>query len=238
MADHEAFHEALYQARVPVVVAAVPYAAGRADPPFMPLVDERDVVIEDGLRPGGHLTVVRVAGQEWSIVQAGVLGADVFEQLAVCRIVFVCTGNTCRSPMAQALCSKLLADRLGCSPAELPGRGFAISSAGLAAFPGEPASEEAVVVARDFGVDLSAHRSQLLTAQLLDQADHVFVMTQTHLDALGAVVAAQIGPQPRLLSPSGEDVLDPIGSTPDVYRLCAQHILKDLEEWLPGLLKE
>ena len=50
-----------------------------------------------------------------------------------CLIVFICTGNTCRSPLAEALCKKRLSDRLGCGVEELPGHGFSVVSAGLAA---------------------------------------------------------------------------------------------------------
>ena len=67
-------------------------------------------------------------------------------QQSACLVVFVCTGNTCRSPLAEALCKKRLADALGCAMADLPGRGFFVCSAGLAAMMGGPAAAEAVDV--------------------------------------------------------------------------------------------
>src|SRR5262249_43476051 len=103
-----------------------------------------------------------------------------------CHILFVCTGNTCRSPLAQAMCARLLADRLGCEPADLPARGFSVQSAGLAAMIGAEATAEAVAVAREMGADLSGHKSQPLTRELLAQTDLLFTMTQAHLHILNS----------------------------------------------------
>ena len=151
------------------------------------------------------------------------------------RIVFVCTGNTCRSPLAQALCEKLLAERLKCTVPELPARGYIVQSAGLAAFPGCEASPEAVNIAREFGADLAQHRSQVLTFDLLAQADYIFAMTKVHLDILQAL-RGELGPTPRLLADSGEDIADPLGSEAEVYRACARQILSHLEKVVSEIL--
>jgi L-threonylcarbamoyladenylate synthase len=149
-------------------------------------------------------------------------------------ILFICTGNTCRSPMAECLCKRQLSRALGCSTAELPARGFIVQSAGLAAAHGQPAAAEAALVAQELEADLSQHRSQPITDALLNQATHVFVMTRSHLLLLLDYYPQQ-GPVPRLLSPSGIDLDDPIGCDLSVYRECAQAILRDLEVLLPAL---
>jgi protein-tyrosine-phosphatase len=154
--------------------------------------------------------------------------------MTACRILFVCTGNTCRSPLAEALCTKLLAERLGCAPEALPERGYEIGSAGLAAYPGNPASVEAVDVARELGADLSRHQSRPLTAALLLQADHLIAMTRSHLDAL-TIYNVPGGATPRLLSAEAADIPDPIGGSADIYRDCARQILHHLEALLPQL---
>jgi protein-tyrosine phosphatase len=190
------------------------------------------LVIDDG--PGRFTlppTVVRVDGEDWQILREGVLSRAVVERLLPCRIVFVCTGNTCRSPLAEALCKKLLAERLGCAPQELPERGFLVISAGISAMMGGEATPEAVATASELGADLAGHRSQPLTHELLAQADHLIAMTRGHLRAL----AGHGGPPARLLARDGADVPDPIGATPEVYRQCAAQVLGHLEALLPEL---
>jgi protein-tyrosine-phosphatase len=145
----------------------------------------------------------------------------------------VCTGNTCRSPLAEALCKKLLADKLNCLPAELPNHGFLVQSAGLAAMMGCEAAPEAEVVAQEFGAELSGHQSRPLTAEMVMQADRVYAMTANHLRVLDGLGS----PAVRLLSAAGEDVPDPIGASAEVYKACARQLHGYLEELLPELLE-
>jgi len=149
-------------------------------------------------------------------------------------IVFVCTGNTCRSPLAEALCKKLLAQRLGCTVEELPRCGFVVLSAGLAAMMGASAAPEAVEAARELEADVGGHRSQPLTAPLAAQADHLVAMTRSHLLALAAQYP-DLGNRARLLGGGGDDVPDPIGCDQQIYRECAQQILHHLEKFLPEI---
>src|SRR5262245_35938111 len=95
-------------------------------------------------------------------------------------VLFVCTGNTCRSPLAEAMCKRLLADRLGCGQNDLPSRGFVIGSAGVATWGGLPASPEAETVARSVGADLSGHVSRPVDTGLLAGATDVIAMTAAH----------------------------------------------------------
>jgi protein-tyrosine phosphatase len=106
-----------------------------------------------------------------------------------------------------------------------------ILSAGLAALTGGGAAPEAIETARELGADLSGHASRPLSPTLVAQADYLIVMTQDHLDALQEQFRG-IGPRPRLLSPSGEDLADPIGCEQSVYQECARRIVRDLEALL------
>jgi protein-tyrosine phosphatase len=151
-------------------------------------------------------------------------------------ILFVCTGNTCRSPLAESLCKARLARALGCTTEQLSTQGFIVQSAGLAALPGQPAALEAVQVAQELEADLRQHQSQLLTEALLQQATHVFVMTQHH-QLLLLDYFPDTGPAPTLLSPTGADLDDPIGCELAVYRDCGQAILQALDVLLPALQK-
>jgi protein-tyrosine phosphatase len=175
--------------------------------------------------------VVAVNGNSWKVLREGVLTAADVQLQACCLIVFVCTGNTCRSPLAEALCKKMLAERLGCAPDALPEHGFIVLSAGLAALAGAGAALEA----RQLGADLSGHASRPLTTKLVAQADYLIVMTQSHQAALAAQFPG-IGPRPRLLSACDEDLPDPIGCEQQVYQACAQQIVRDLQTLVPELL--
>lgn len=151
-----------------------------------------------------------------------------------CRIVFVCTGNTCRSPMAEAVCKKRLADRLGCAVEELPARGFVVESAGLAAADGLPAAEEAVAVAAGLGADLSKHESRLLTPEQAVEADHLLGMTLSHVRALLDYFPVQA----RLLSPEGDDVDDPIGMPLEAYEACARQMMGYIDHLVAELVPD
>jgi protein-tyrosine-phosphatase len=149
-------------------------------------------------------------------------------------VLFVCTGNTCRSPLAEGLCLRLLADRLGCPVDELPARGFVVKSAGVMAMPGDAATLEAADVAAGYGVDLGDHRSRAVNPELLADATDVIAMTAAHAAVLAMRYPGH-GPSPTTLDPAG-DIADPIGGDAAVYRDCADTIRRHLDrlisEWL------
>ena len=149
-------------------------------------------------------------------------------------VLFVCTGNTCRSPLAEAVCKRLLADRLNCLPGELESRGFVVSSAGVMAYPGEAANPNAVVAAAELGAELVAHRSRPVNPELLANATHVIAMTSGHLAVLAARFPS-VGPAPLTLA-NGADIPDPIGGELDEYRACARVIAGHLDRFINGWL--
>jgi L-threonylcarbamoyladenylate synthase len=184
-------------------------------------------------QPGVREHAGRGAGAEqsgYAITEPGAFPADEIERLAARIVLFVCTGNTCRSPLAEGLAKKALADRLGCAPDQLPGRGFWVLSAGVAAYGGGAAAAESVTVAAEFGADLRAHASRPVNPQLLLTADDVIAMTRGHLHALAARYP-NTGPEARLLC-GEEDLDDPIGAGEEVYRECARTIVRNLERFL------
>jgi protein-tyrosine phosphatase len=178
-------------------------------------------------------TVLRIDGDRWSVLRPGAVPEDVIAGLLPKHILFVCTGNTCRSPLAEGLCKKMLAERLGCAPAELPRHGYVIGSAGLAAYHGEKAAAEAQRTAGEFGADLSGHVSRPVTPELLTRTDVLVAMTRQHLDFLARL--GPLVPPVRLLSADGGDIDDPLGGDAEVYRACAQQIWRHLETLLPTL---
>jgi L-threonylcarbamoyladenylate synthase len=230
--NHSALRQTALRLPMPLVAAATPWM--KPAQVLENVGDRAALVIQDGPTAFGQPdTVVAVEGRQWQVLAEGALPRDEVAAAAPCHIIFVCTGNTCRSPLAAGLCRKLLADHLRCAPADLPQHGFFVQSAGLAAMMGMPAADEAIAVGRDLGADLTHHASQPLTIEMLMQADRLFGMTASHLRLLQGVR----GITPRLLASDGEDIDDPIGGTAEVYQDCARQIMAHLEQLLPELLE-
>jgi L-threonylcarbamoyladenylate synthase len=136
--------------------------------------------------------------------------------------VFVCHGNTIRSPMAQAICNAEIAGRFGVPLAALDRLGIQAMSAGLAARPGEPLDAETGQALAHLGLPVLPHRSRNLTARLAERAEAIFCMTEEQRRELAArFPAAQ--PKSYRLHPDA-DLGDPHGKPLDVFLDCAQQL--------------
>lgn len=130
------------------------------------------------------------------------------------RLLCVCTGNTCRSPMFQVL----LGDALG-----KVGIQAEVESAGTGAIDGEPAAREAVTAMARRGLDLSAHRSRALAGLDLAVYDRICCVTSRH----AAFVRAQGVPAARIevLAAASGGIADPFGGDDAVYEACASQLV-------------
>jgi len=187
-----------------------------------------DLLVDSGAtRYGRDSTIVRFNGEKWRIVRKGVLDARSIRKLMRFRLLIVCTGNTCRSPMAAALGRKILADSLGCTVSALGGRGVEVVSAGVFAGSGGRATPEAAGAVKKFGVDLSHHRSRKLTTQLINGADLVFCMTDFHVEEVRRLCRSAGEKVMRLDEKA--DISDPIGGGANVYGRTADRIYKAMQ---------
>jgi protein-tyrosine-phosphatase len=138
-------------------------------------------------------------------------------QQGIRSVLFVCTGNTCRSPMAEGLLKVVARSRLK------------IASAGIFAGNGGVASQQAVAVMRDYGVDIACHVSQRLSKELAVRYDLIIALEQVHKE-----VVVRLAPEKSkvvfllkefcAIPQAGLDVSDPVGLQQDFYRSCAAEI--------------
>ncbi len=161
-------------------------------------------------------TILKVTGERYEIVREGVYDQRIIEKLLRTTILFVCSGNTCRSPMAEAITRHLLAEKEGVSEPDLEKKGISVVSAGAFAMPGARATPQAVDAVRTLGADLSSHRSRPLTVELIHQADRIYTMGRSHARAVTALVPSA-SDKVATLDPAG-DIDDPIGGDISLYQ--------------------
>ena len=189
---------------------------------------ELELVLDGGkCQYGRASTVVEVRRGHYKILRQGVLDERIVGEMARLRIMFVCTGNTCRSPMAAGLFRLKVAQRLGCEQEELAQRGVEIYSSGTMGLSGAPATINAIEAAGELGADISQHLSEELNEENIRRADHIVVMTQRHLQAVLEVDPGAKN-KTKCLDPRG-DISDPMGLDLQGYRQCASGIAKSLE---------
>ena len=182
------------------------------------------LIIDDGRTQYAQPpSTIELSDRGFRMVRPGVVGEEALRRLSSLMVLFVCTGNTCRSPMAEALFRIMAAERLGCEPEEIERHGVVVASAGLAAWGGGPASTGAVEAMREMGGNLGGHESQPLTESLVAQADVILTMTASHRAAILAQFP-EAGGRLAMLSPDRRDVIDPVGGSIDTYRSCARQI--------------
>lgn len=224
-ADHHDLNELLTLVNGRVVATSA-NLSGMSDPRTLaevsPEIRAGVGAVHDGPCGGDRAsTVVKFSSEGYTILREGPVPDEALRYLWCTRVAFVCTGNTCRSPMAEGLARHLLESRLGTK--DLSNRNLIVESAGVSAADGSGPSRHAVSAMREHGIDISGHSSRNAVHLIHVPPDHLYGLTRGHVAHL-----RDLGLHAETLSPEGEDVTDPIGGGLDSYRTCRDEILAHL----------
>jgi len=231
--DHIITTDVLSEVNGPVVVTR---AGAEASTIARDLDGKVDLIIDAGpSRFSKPSTIVRVNNGKYEIVRSGIYDERIIERLLRTTVLFVCSGNTCRSPMAEAIARRILADKLHVSADDLETKGISVLSAGSFALPGARATPQAVDAVKPLGGDLSRHRSRPLSVELIHQADVIFTMSRNHSQAVSALVPSA-SEKTATLDPD-KDVEDPIGGDLSLYQELAVDLKKLIEKRLEETVK-
>jgi len=233
-ANHKDLNELIRQSEGPLVCSSANLSEGKearqlSDIPA-PIREGVDAHYDGGLCEGGVAsTVLRFNRNSFELLREGPLKESLIQYLWCYRLAFVCTGNTCRSPMAEAMARKLLCQKLSCK--DLLDHGIHIESAGVHAAEASPASQQSVEVMKSMGLDVSTHLSSNVSHFSLCPPDQVYGMTSSHVAILNSMAI-----DAELLSKNGEDVADPFGGSLTRYQGCAEQIynfiVERVDEWI------
>ena len=179
-------------------------------------------------------TVVKIGKEGLEILRAGVYSQAELEAMSEVKFLLVCTGNTCRSPMAKGIFCKYWAEKLQCEVDHLDKMGYKVSSAGVMDMAGSPASAEAIAACAAKGVDIKAHKSKTLTRELVEESDFIFAMARMHCERVTAL-SPEAADKCVLLA-GNKEIPDPIGQPQQVFNDCAGLIEEAVRERIGELV--
>jgi len=191
---------------------------------------EISLILDGGpARQGRPSAVVKVDHEKVEIRRHGTITDAEIMESASPTILFVCTGNTCRSPMASGFCQLGVNEVSRAAPMNGEGLPFRVISAGTNTVDNECADKLAIQAMREVGIDIQAHRTSGLTPAMVDKADWIFAMTRAHRESILDLMPTAAG-RIQLLSNRNEDIPDPAHSMLEAYRRVRDKIASCLRD--------
>ena len=197
--------------------------ATNAEEVLAQLQDRIDMLLDAGpCKYKKSSTVVKIGKKGLQILREGVYSEAELKVMSEIKFLFVCTGNTCRSPMAEGIFRKYLAEKLQSKVDDLEEMGYKIASAGIMDLENSPASEEAIAACAAKGIDIRAHRNRALSRELIEEYDFIFVMSRMHRERV--ISLSREAANKSFLLADDKDIPDPIGQGQQVFNNCADLI--------------
>ncbi len=225
--DHPVARALVAWAECPVAVPSANPAG--AEPPLdgeavlQALGGKIDVLLDGGPVKHGQASTVALAGDAGvQVLREGPITEAELSEASRFTILFVCAGNSCRSPMAEGFLKKLLASRGGNRFSGPRGRLYHVHSAGTGVLREGGGNPLAIEVMNEVGIDISGHRSRPLSVNLIAAADRIYTMTERQRSTILEMVP-EARDRVELLDPAG-DLLDPAGADIAAYRECRDRI--------------
>lgn len=216
----------------PLVAAPAISTSGKlAREAYEVLGDSHSILINDGETSEiGLPTLVEFENNLATVTREGIVAKEYLKGLSRVTFLFVCTGNTCRSPMAQAMMNLKIKQKFA---DHFPNGSIPIVaySAGVAAYSGDPASNGAKQAIQKYGTDLENHGSCQLSQEMADQADIILTMGSRHRQVI-ASQWPQVASKVHLISPQGGEISDPFGGPLEAYEKCASQLDAHTDYWI------